>query len=175
MFTKSNNQKTFTTTQFHTFNDKKHMKQNLCASTFEIIKATFWPQFWRFGKAIDVYVELISCWGWSFNKHWFESFCFIFNSSQVHQHTQYERLLKSFAFAIFHQTPWAHIKIKFHLHWKHIRMYALVANYLVFATSFKLSHKMATSTYKYCLQFHEPQTWSISNATNCKFIRSHME
>lgn len=49
------------------------------------------------------------------------------------------------------------------------------ANHLVFATSFKLSHKMATSTYKYCLQFHEPQTWSISNATNCKFIRSHME
>lgn len=126
MFTKSNNQKTFTTTQFHTFNDKKHMKQNLCASTFEIIKATFWPQFWRFGKAIDVYVEVISCWRWSFNKRWFESFHFVFNSSQVHQCTQYERVLKSFAFAIFHQTPWANIKIKFHLHWKHIQMYALV-------------------------------------------------
>jgi hypothetical protein len=80
------------------------MKQNLYASTFEIIKATFWPQFWRFGKVDDVYVDLISCCRrWSFNKHWFESFHFVFNSSQVHQCTQYERLLKSFAFAIFHQ------------------------------------------------------------------------
>jgi hypothetical protein len=131
------------------------MKQNLYASTFEIIKATFWPQFWRFGKVDDVYVDLISCCRrWSFNKHWFESFHFVFNSSQVHQCTQYERLLKSFAFAIFHQTSWAHIKNVW-----------FCANYLFFATLFKLSHKMATSSYKILSP--------IPQATNLIHIKCH--
>jgi hypothetical protein len=86
--------KNFHTTQFHTFNDEKIRNKNLYASTFEIIKATFWPQFWRFGEVIDVYV----CWTSNLllkvelqqTLIW-ECSHFVFNSSQVHQCTQYER------------------------------------------------------------------------------------
>jgi hypothetical protein len=45
-----------TTTQCPTFTSNKHMKQYLCASSFEIIKATFQPRLWEFGKMVNMYI-----------------------------------------------------------------------------------------------------------------------
>jgi hypothetical protein len=104
MFTKSNNQTLAQLPNFILLMTKKIWNETYMHQLLSSSKLHFDLNFWRFGKVIDVYVELISCcWWWSFNKHWFESFHFVFNSLQIHQCTQNERPLKSFAFAIFHQ------------------------------------------------------------------------
>lgn len=45
-----------TTTQCPTFTSNKHMKQYLCASSFETIKATIQPRLWEFGKMVNMYI-----------------------------------------------------------------------------------------------------------------------
>jgi hypothetical protein len=98
-----------TTTQCPTFTSNKHMKQYLCASSFEIIKATFQPRLWEFGKMVNMYIV-----SGGPSTYIDLTFCIWPSTLNNFTNAQYVKL-GSFALMLFEQTSWANTKIKVHL------------------------------------------------------------
>jgi hypothetical protein len=98
-----------TTTQCLTFTSNKHMKQYLCASNFEIIKATFQPRLWEFGKMVNMYIV-----SGGPSTYIDLTFCIWPSTLNNFTNAQYVKL-GSFVLMLFEQTSWAHTKIKVHL------------------------------------------------------------
>lgn len=76
---------------------------------FEIIKATFQPRLWEFGKMVNMYIV-------SGGPSMYIDLTFCIWPSTLNNFTnaQYVKL-GSFALMLFEQTSWAHTKIKVHL------------------------------------------------------------
>jgi hypothetical protein len=137
MFTKSNNQTLAQLPNFILLMTKNIWNETYMHQLLSSSKLHFDLNFWRFGKVIDVYVELTSCcyWWWSFNKHWFESFHSVFNSLQIHQlHTIYWEATKIFCLCNLSSKHLEHkSKIKFHFYIEStIQNVWFCANYLFF-------------------------------------------